>query len=121
METCRSYGGLKEDVLVSAEVPPPSWPRKLVYEKHNAIYSYLRMYKGTYLSVWVAELANFCVHSREWAIFSSVIMDRLQIRIDLHLAKRLTRANMNWITCFDYVLHVLIKIYLRCSFNIPEK
>jgi len=72
--------------------------------------------KGRYLSVWVAELAIFCAHKRVWPLFRSSVINGLQKRSELHLAKRLPRANMNWITCFDHVLHVLIKIYLRRSF-----
>ena len=107
--------------MISRGTPRYLGPGSL-YEKHNAIYSYLRMYKGTYLSVWVAELAIFCAHNREeWPLLVQSAMDGLQKNRDLHLVKRLTRANMNWITYFDYVLHVLIKIYLQCSFDIPEK
>ena len=109
-----------EERLINRGTPRYLGPGSL-YEKHNAIYSYLRMYKGRYLSVWVAELAIFCVHKRVWPLFRSSVINGLQKRSKLHLAKRLPRANMNGITCFDHVLHVLIKIYLQCSFNIPEK
>ena len=104
-----------EGRVISRGTPRYLGPGSL-YKKHNAIYSYLRMYKGRYLSVWVAELAIFCAHKRVWPLFRSSVINGLQKRSELHLAKRLPRANMNGITCFDHVLHVLIKIYLRRSF-----
>ena len=36
------------------------------------------MYKGTYLSVWVAELAIFCAHNREWPLLVHSLLDELQ-------------------------------------------